>query len=140
MNIDTRDDEEGEFVLNMTPMVDIVFNLLMFFLLSSVLVKPERELEVDLPAAESASERAEETMELVLSVDERGRVFHHEDELDPSRLQSLLSDAARRDRTTPVTIRGHRDARHETIVRVMDACGRAGLANLSLGTSPERGG
>jgi biopolymer transport protein ExbD len=38
---------------------------------------------------------------------------------------------------TPVTIRGHRLARHEAIVTVMDACGLAGLTNLSVGTTRE---
>ena len=52
-------------------------------------------------------------------------------------LLAVLKGAAQHDAETPVTIRGHRRAQHQSIVGVMDACGVAGLSNLSVGTTTE---
>lgn len=136
MNIRAENDGD-ELVVNLTPLIDVVFLLLIFFMLATTFLDPEREIELELPHAESATELDEEPEEIVLNVLADGRVFYRDDELSEDELLALLRGAAQRDPSTPVTIRGHRAARHEMIVRVMDACGVAGLSNLSVGTTSE---
>lgn len=126
-----------ELVLELTPLIDVVFLLLVFFMLATTFLDPEREIEIELPSAESAAELDQEPEEIVLNVLADGRVFHRNEELDQEQLLGLLRGAAQRDPETPVTIRGHRAALHEMIVRVMDACGLAGLTNLAVGTTSE---
>jgi biopolymer transport protein ExbD len=131
-----RDELEGdEFVLNLTSMTDIVFLMLVFFMLATTYVDPERALGVDLPGAESAEEPP--PRELVVNVLEDGRFVVAGEELDKQALLARLRSAAASAPDTPVTIRGHRLARHEAIVTVMDACGLAGLTNLSVGTTKD---
>jgi len=139
VNIRTTSDDE-EFVINMVPMVDVVFQLLIFFMVATAFLDPERALEVELPQAESPAENPRERNEIVLNVLEDGRVVYQGRDVAREELIELLRRAAAQDRETPVTIRGARHALHEAVVGVMDACGLAGLANLSVGTTPKERG
>lgn len=130
------DELEGEeFVLNLTSMADIVFLMLVFFMLATTFVDRERALGVELPAASSSHEPPSE--ELVINVLEDGTFVVSGAILDREGLARRLAETARTAPETPVTIRGHRLARHEAIVSVLDACGQAGLRNLSVGTTHE---
>jgi biopolymer transport protein ExbD len=130
-----RDAEIGEETgLSMAPLIDVVFLLLIFFMVATTYLDPERELEIDLPSAASGTlpERAPD--ELVISVQKDGSLALGGRPVERAELERALADAALHSRETPVTIRGDRAALHETIVGVLDACGSAGLSNLAVGT------
>ena len=130
------DDLEGEeFALSLTSMTDIVFLMLIFFMLATTYADPERALGLELPGAQSGAEPPER--EIVINVLEDGRFVLAGETLGPQELRARLAGAAPE---TPVTIRGHRLARHEAIVRAMDACALSGLTNLSIGTVPDERG
>ena len=133
-----REENEEEFVLNLTSMSDIVFLMLIFFMLATTYVDPEHALGVELPHASSASTGPPE--ELVINVLEDGTYVLGGEIVTRATLEQTLADTARTAPETPVTIRGHRLAHHEAIVTVMDACGLAGLHNLSIGTTREERG
>jgi len=133
-----RGEDADEFALNLTSMTDIVFLMLIFFMLATTYSDPERSLDVELPAASSGEGLAPE--ELVVNVLEDGSYVVSGEVLDRTALLERLRAAAAQAPETPVTIRGHRLARHEAIVGVMDACGLAGLKNLSVGTAREERG
>lgn len=136
-----RSDElEDEVSLNLTSLIDVVFLLLVFFMVATTFLDPERALELDLPTAESGSSREELPEELVLNVFRDGRVALGGREVDDEALRASLESAARRDPATPVTIRGDAQVEHARIVSVMDACALAGLSNLSVGTLAQRTG
>ena len=126
---------EEEFVIPLASTVDIVFLLLLFYMVTTTFLDPERALGVELPGALSAAEPP--PRELIISVLEDGRVFLAGDEVSKGELLARLKDTASNAPDTPVTIRGHRAAHHEAIVGVLDACGLAGLRNLSVGTTRE---
>ena len=131
-----RDESEGEEIaLNLTSLIDVIFNLLLFYMVATTFQTEERALEIDLPSAQSSGELP--TEELVVSVLEDGRIFFRGTEVTREELVDRLKSVAAANPSTPVTIRGHRATRHEAIVGVMDACGLAGLANLSVGTTRE---
>jgi biopolymer transport protein ExbD len=128
-----------ETVLDLTPMIDVVFLLLIFFMVATTFLSPERELDVDLPVADSAGAVERPPEEIVITVRADGAVFVRGETRDRDGLLMLLRAAAQHDPATPVTIRGDRSARHEAVVGVMDACGTAGLFNLSVGTTASEG-
>jgi biopolymer transport protein ExbD len=129
-----RDDEPIEDQgLNLTSMTDLVFLLLVFFLCATTFMDPERALQLELPAAEHASERLGDD-ELVINVARDGALTLGGRSVTRSALEDELRRAAARDPATPVTIRGDRLVHHEDIVAVMDACGAVGLSNLAVGT------
>ena len=138
MNI-REDTESDDLVLNLTPLIDVVFLLLIFFMVTTTFLDSEREIEVELPVAQSGGEPQRAPDEIVLAVLEDGRILHDGQELSHAELLALLKSAAQHDPQTPVTIRGHRRAQHQKVVAVKDACGVAGLSNLAVGTTHGEG-
>lgn len=120
-------------VLSIAPLVDVVFLLVIFFMAATTWVEPEQRLELELPTAESGS-AAEARDELVIAVLPDGSLVLDGRTVAESELRAALQAAARRSSGTPVTVRGDRRVPHGAIVAVLDACGSAGLANLSVGT------
>jgi biopolymer transport protein ExbD len=134
-----RDDDMGdEFALNLTSMTDIVFLMLIFFMLATTMEKPEGSLGIELPSASSSDEAP--PREIVIHVLEDGGIVLDGTLLDGEALRARLAEMGRTAPATPVTIRGHKLARHQAIVSVMDACGAAGLHNLAVGTTREERG
>jgi biopolymer transport protein ExbD len=128
------EDDEGETAINLTPMIDVVFQLVIFFMLATEFTVKEKSLDVDLPAAASGREAITLPEEIVIDVHADGRIVLGGTVLDEPSLASSLQLAAQRDPATPVTIRGDQAVHHRFIVAVMDACGVAGLTNLQIGT------
>ncbi|MBK8179616.1 MAG: biopolymer transporter ExbD [Planctomycetes bacterium] len=124
--------EEAEF--SMAPMIDVVFQLLIFFMVSTTYATQEKELGVELPTARSGESAGGAPQEMVINVFRDGRVTLDGRAVEQGELDRVLAEAARANRATQVTIRGDRLTSHERIVSVMDACGVAGLSNLALGT------
>ncbi len=129
-------DEEGaeELVLNLTPMIDVIFLLLIFFMVATTFQDPEREMDVDLPEATSGSPLTEQQDDLIINILRDGSIVLFEKPTTREELVRILHQRAQQDPETPVTIRGDRLVKHEAVVAVMDACGMAGLRQLSLGT------
>ena len=128
------EDPEAEPEFSMAPMIDVVFQLLIFFMVSTTYSSEEKELEVDLPTAQSGTAQGGAPQELVINVFRDGRVSLGGRVVSAAELDSELARAATRDRATQVTIRSDRLASTERFVAVMDACGIAGLSNIALGT------
>jgi biopolymer transport protein ExbD len=115
-------------------MIDVVFLLLIFFMVATTFVDREKEMDVDLPQAESGEQPEKEQDEIVINLLADGRMMVDGREVTREELDPILVRAARRNAETPVTIRGDREAVVERLVHVMDACRLAGLSNLGLMT------
>lgn len=130
-----RNDEAGEeLTLNLTPMIDVIFQLLIFFMVATTFQEDEREIDVELPQASTGSALVKETDEIVIHVKRDGALVVGGEVLDANALARHLALAAEHNPETPVMIRGDRLVHHEDVIGVMDACGIAGLTSLSLGT------
>ena len=134
MKLDTDVGGPGDLVLNLTPMIDVVFLLLIFFMLATTFMDPEREIDLDLPEAASSLAQDTQRDELIINVMRDGVLKLGDHEVDRDGLLAELRRAARQNPEITVTIRGDRLVTHEVIVSVMDACGQAGLRNLAVGT------
>lgn len=132
MRIHASDPDEP--VVNLTPMIDVIFTLLVFFMLATTFLERERLLDLELPTATSPAQSPAGREELVINIARGGQVWIDGRELDGESLSKVLSDAAHRDPRVPVTVRGDRRVYHEEVVRVLDHCLRAGLANVAVST------
>lgn len=113
---------------DMTPMIDMVFLLLIFFLLTSIVLRPA--LEVDLPESETAD--SEEPLGLTITVREDGAVLFEGRETGLNSLLPELAAAAAQDGPGPVVIQADRGVDFELIVRIMDIARQAGAESLSF--------
>lgn len=130
-----------EVDLNITPLIDIVFLLLIFFMVSTTFQK-ESELHVQLPQAEQQeSVQPKQPLEIVISADGQyaigGRTLA--DNSLPTLLKSLRT-AAGDDREQPLIVRADARTPHQAVVRAMDAASQLGLSRLSIATARNSGG
>ena len=124
-----------EVSVNLAPLIDIVFLLLIFFMVSTTFTK-ENHLNISLPeASASASDEIPQSIDILISesgeysVNGRSLVNTQIDTLKSAMTQELNGrDAA------PVVITADARTTHESVVRAMDAAGQLGLVNLSITT------
>ena len=129
---DSQDADAPE--MNLTALIDVVFLLLIFFMVATTFLDPEREIGIELPQASNAAEQAPKLDEIIINISRDGEILLGGAPVDRATLEATLKRAAQNDPATPVTIRGDRLVHHEDVVGVMDACGAAGLSNLAVGT------
>ena len=131
-----RSQDEGPPALNLTPMVDVVFLLIIFFLVATTFYRAELEMAVDLPESTEADTVFEPAGELVVNVFADGTIVVEGKAVDLDQLGRRLVEAAQADPDRTVIIRGDSDARHKGIVQVMDACAGSGITHVSIGVAP----
>jgi biopolymer transport protein ExbD len=140
VNLRRSRDEEPD--VNLTPLIDVVFILLIFFMVSTTFQK-ESQIKIELPQA-SGQPPEEQKKLLEIVIDSEGRYFIDHQQVVNTEL-ATLKRAIRKDvgdRTDlPVVIRADRKTPYESVVRAMDATSQLGLVKMSLATSqPESGG
>ena len=123
----TRPKKSG-LTLDMTPMIDIVFQLLIFFMLSSSFVTPA--LKLTLPKAALNDKR--ETEQIVVSVDKQGDVFVDTVKSSMTELKSTLEEKLARDSKKSFHIRGDQDMPYKFFVEVMDTARQAGAKQVNI--------
>ncbi len=121
---------------DITPLVDVVFLLLIFFMLSTTFVVSSG-LRLNLPQAEAEAVR-QERRELRIQVDPAGGLHFGGRAVSTAELEAALGDAVRRDRDALTVIEADQDTPHKFVVGVMDRAKRAGLHRLAIATRPSR--
>jgi biopolymer transport protein ExbD len=128
-------DEEESDSINLTPMIDVVFLLLIFFLTATTFQKEEVEMSLDLPDAASG-EPGEERKVIVINVASDGRVLVDGRQVSVMALRQKLKAAATRDKDQEILIRGDEKAQFGLVAQVFDACLLAKLHSISIGADP----
>lgn len=124
-------DIDDDFSLPMAPLIDIVFNLLVFFLLATTIVDEESALNIVLPAGRHGEAPGWEAGDIVLSVDRDGIVVYEGRAVGMEDLREILAEAGARKPPPRVVLRGDRDAPYGHIAGVLDMCRGAGLTRVS---------
>jgi biopolymer transport protein ExbD len=133
MNFKTSRGDRVE--LNLTPLIDVVFILLMFFIVTTTF-KRNSELKIELPEASAEAEPREKALELV--IDAQGRYYINGQALintKPATLMSALEDATGGRKDLPMVISGDRRTPYQAVVTAMDASARLGLTHFSIATT-----
>jgi biopolymer transport protein ExbD len=123
--------EEEPTEINLAPMIDCVFILLIFFIVTTVFVE-EQGFQVSKPDAAAATS-LEESERLVLEITAENKVLADGRAIDLVEVTALVK-AAVKDPETPIVIRSHEKARHGTFVAVWDAARLGGAQALSFST------
>ncbi len=125
---------ESLLSIEMAPMIDMVFLLLIFFLVATSFHQEEREMQIALPVAQSAGPISVALRELVINVDGRGLIIVSGREISLEDLHGMVVDALAANPEQKVTLRGDRSVAYEAIVRVLDICKTAGIQEPYLDT------
>lgn len=119
--------------LNMTPLIDVVFLLLIFFMVSTSFDR-DAELNIELPQA-SGKTSPTKKFTLEISIDKQGRYFVNKKRVKDEKITTLMS-------AIELTLGNHKDPKliisadrktpHEAVIRAMDAASKMGLKNLTF--------
>jgi biopolymer transport protein ExbD len=130
--------KKGRDVVSMdiTPLVDVVFLLLIFFMLSTTFVVAPG-IRINLPEAKAESIRKEGS-EVRIKLNAEGKIYVDELEVSAEALEARLAQAAAGDRDTLVIIEADEQSMHRFVVEVMDSAKTAGLNRMAIATRPSR--
>ncbi len=136
MNLRPRRQDEPEITL--TPLIDVVFLMLIFFMVSTTFLR-QADLEVTLPeASREPAERTAEPIELAINAD--GEFFVNGRALVNSQLETVrraLEQARDEAPESPLLIRADARTTHQNVITAMDAASQANLSRLSIATVPQ---
>ena len=116
--------------VDLTPLIDVTFQLLIFFLLTATF-NTDAAFKVKLPKA-SASEPATESKSIVVEISEDGRFEVDHKLVDESELQTRLCMAAKEADITTVNIKADQNTKHEKVVQAMDVAKACGIEKLGI--------
>ncbi len=123
-----RIEESNTAEINISPLIDIVFLLLIFFMVTSVFVE-ETGIEIQKPTAMSATDL--EKNSILLAITPEGDVVFDGEVVVINQLRGLVSSLLR-ERERPVIILADEDSRTGLLVQVLDECKLAGASQVSL--------
>jgi biopolymer transport protein ExbD len=139
MKFSSRQPESAS--MQLAPMIDIVFLLLIFFIVTWQFTRSETELKVSVPTAEEGAEPSRQRGEIIINVMPDGDIRVEGATVDLIQLRDKLATIARQYENQPVRIRGDGTVPYQRIVEVIDTCQKAGIWNISFATQrPQPGG
>lgn len=124
-----------ELNVNLTPLIDVVFLLLIFFMVSTTFTR-ETRLTLDLPEATGVPADSP-VQQIDILIDEDGNYRVNGQALVDNTvrtLQAAIYQYSQGDTTLPLLISADADASHQSVVRAMDAVGQMGFAQLGIAT------
>jgi biopolymer transport protein ExbD len=121
--------EEEESEINITPMLDVVFIMLIFFIVTASFVK-EAGIDVNRPDAETAVRQ--ERANILIAISENNDIWIDQRQVDPRALRANIERLHAENPEGSVVIQADKKAITETLIQVMDAARQAGVFNVSI--------
>jgi len=124
-------DGEGPGEIDLTPMLDVVFILLIFFIVTSVFVT-EAGIEVSKPEASTAEPKSKDL--ILIAVSPSGDIWIDGEQVDPRFIRSRFELRLAESPNSSVVIQGDRSATNEHVMTILRAAREAEIANVSIST------
>ena len=121
--------DEDEQEINITPMLDVVFIMLIFFIVTASFVK-ESGIDVNKPEAQTSE--AKEKANILIAIDASGAIWIDRREVDPRAVRANIERLHAENPQGTVVIQADEDARTGVLVRVMDAARLAGVYDVAI--------
>ena len=126
--IDLNQDND-ESTVDITPMLDVVFIMLIFFIVTATFIK-EAGIDVDKP--EAATAVVQEKASILIAIDANDQVWINRRQVDVRSVRSIVERLHAENPKGTVVIQADRESRNDMLVRVMDASRRAGVYDIAL--------
>jgi len=120
--------------MQLAPMIDIVFLLLIFFIVTWQFSREEMDLKIAVPTSEEGADPQRVLGEIIVNVRADGTVSVWGQQKTHAQLSETLKEIATQHKNQPVRLRGDATTEFQEIVKVMDVCQRAGIWNISFAT------
>ena len=122
-----RDDEESS--VDITPMLDVVFIMLIFFIVTATFVK-EAGIDVDKPSAATAI--VQEKASILVAIDANNNVWINRRQVDLRSVRSIVERLHAENPKGTLVIQADKESKNDILVQVMDASRRAGIYDIAL--------
>jgi len=131
-----RERKRSDFLVEMTPLVDVVFLMLIFFMVSTSFNVSD-SLKLELPSSKTATQ--DKPVEQVLvSIDASGQLYVQEKAVEDGELRRRVLSISKGDPNMRVVLRADAETRHKRVVYVMDTVRELGMGKLAIATVPVR--
>ena len=120
--------------VQLAPRIDIVFLLLIFFIVTWQYTRAETELSVSVPTAQEGADPQRQIGEIVINILADSTIRVEGTTVDLEQLLEKLTKIAKEYENQPVRIRGDGGVQYQRIVEVIDTCQKAGIWNISFAT------
>ena len=124
---------EEESALNLTSLIDMVFLLLIFFLVATTFAQEERDLRVQLPGTSKARPISAPPRQIIINIRADGGFVVGRDEMNYQALADLLTRAAKDQPDREVLIRADERSLHRHFAAVAELCRRMGISEAKIG-------
>ncbi|MBX3442501.1 MAG: biopolymer transporter ExbD [Planctomyces sp.] len=122
---------------NLTPMIDVVFNLIIFFLVASHFSRADPEEDVSLPTATQASEPDPQPRRLVITIRDDGAWRVAGESVTLEQIEQMLAEGAEPGGSLAVNLRGDRAVPYRFVEPLLLACARHGVTSVSFHVQPQ---
>lgn len=123
--------------INLTPMLDIVFNLIIFFMVGTRFVDAEKKVDVKVPQVKHAENMSAVPDKRLVNVYQGGGISLDGRDLSLEELVSQLGSDRRQNPEMAITIRGDAKSDFQHVAAVLAACSSAGVKNVGISMSPD---
>lgn len=127
---------DPEPALNLTPMVDVVFQLILFFLLGTKFTEMERKIGLEIPQVTSSQALAATAERHVINIYPDGTITFNGTPVSLQQLRKRLQDAAAEGPSAGVLVRADAQGPFQAVATVLAACKQAGLGQLGIAVMP----
>jgi len=120
--------------LGMTPMIDVVFLLLIFFMVTTTF-NHNSELQIKLPESSGEAAKVDNTLEI--AIDQQGVYYINRQKVVNSTMQTLkmaLANSVKRDKKRPLIITADKNTPHQYVIRALDVAQQLGFVQISFAT------
>lgn len=121
--------EEENEEINMTPMLDVVFIMLIFFIVTAIFVK-EAGIDVNRPEAATAVQK--ERANILVAISDKGEIWINKRQVDVRAVQANIERLHAENPQGSVVIQADKKATTDTLIKVMDAARSAGVFDVSI--------
>ena len=118
----------------LAPMIDIIFLLLAFFIVTYQMTDNEKVMEISLPAASEGKAKQRDNLEKVINIHADGRIVIDQKPYTLDELQAKMGNLVRVNKSQPIRVRGDEKTEYKHIVDVINRCSKAGIWNISFAT------
>ena len=129
------EEPEDEFELNIVPMIDVIFAILTFFIISSLFLTRTESVPVNLPKADSSE--VQQPTRITVSVEDSGAIALNREAIDLENLQSGVRDLMDTTQESVIVINADEAVNHGRVIAVMDELRAIEGATLGIATRPE---
>jgi biopolymer transport protein ExbD len=130
-----RTRKRRKVVINITSLIDVMFMLMLFLLVSTTFLE-QQGIKLELPSAQTAA--AVEEKDYVLFVDKESKMFLNSQQVGMENLENKIKEALPAMKNQALVLKADQDVSHGLVVKVMDIAKRSGVKKLIIGTKLEK--